>query len=368
MKIAFIASRNISEIGGIENYMANLCPKLVEKGHKVILYTEASKYCIEDYKGVKIIGFKSVNNRFFNKILLGFKATLNVIFKQKNINIIHYNEIAAGFSSIIPILLGKHVVFQMHGIESQSKKWSPFLKMVIKILEKFVIGINKNIITVSQYQSNYIYNNFNKKAVTVYSATSIPSVNNNSSILNKYNLETDKYLLFLGRIVEEKRLDILIKAFNNLKHNSLKLVIAGNNRFSDKYINSLKQLAENNKNIIFTNSVFANDKDALLRNCLLFCSPSELEGLPITVLEAMSYKKICIASNIPAHKEILAENGIYFETNNIADLQLNIEKTIKDIDNLYKIGELNYLRIEQNFTWSIVSDNYEQYCKEILLK
>ena len=368
MKIAFIASRDISEIGGIENYMANLCPILVENGHEVILYTEGNKYCIEDYKGVTIITFKSVKNKFFNKIILGFKSTLNVIFKQKNVDLIHYNAMAAGLSSFIPILLGKRVVFQMHGIEWQRSKWSSKSKLIIKLLEAFVIKINKNIICVSQEQTDYIYNKFKKESVTIFSGTNLPDEIISTPILEKYGLEENKYILFLARLVKEKRPDILIKAYNNILNKNIKLVIAGNDNHSDKYINYLKNLAKNNKNIVFTGSVYGDDKNNLLSNCLLYCTPSELEGLPITLLEAMSFKKICIASNIPAHKEALAENGVYFEANNVNDLQKEIDNSINTYKDLKQLEELNYMRIKQNFTWNLISDKYEQYCIKLLAK
>jgi len=228
--------------------------------------------------------------------------------------------------------------------------------------------LNKNIIAVSQEQSDYVKNKFNKNCVTIFPGTNIPEQEIVSkNILDDYNLLENKYILFIGRLVEEKRPDLLIKAYNNLEDTDIKLVIAGDNDYSDKYIAKLKQLALNNKNIVFTGSVFNKDKNVLLNNCLLFCSPSELEGLPITLLEAMSYKKICVVSNINAHKEALSENGIYFKKNNIEDLQNKLEYSINN-NELGRLGELNYLRVKQNFTWDIISGKYEQYCMKLLAK
>jgi len=366
MKIAFIASRDISEIGGIENYMANLCPILVKNGHKIILYTERSKDKLYNYKGVEIITFKSVKSKFFNKIILGLKSTLNVIFKQKNVDLIHYNAMAAGLSSFIPILLRKKVILQMYGIEWQRRKWTSLSK-IVKILEHFVIKINKNIIVVSQEQNKYIFDKFKKSSSVIYPATDISVINTNTRILEKFNLETDKYILFVGRLVEEKRADILIKAFNGIKIGNINLVIAGGEKYSNKYITFLKKQAENNKNIIFTGNVFNDDKSTLFNNCLFYCTPSELEGLPITLIEAMAHRKTCLVSNIQPHKEALGENGIFFEKNNIKDLQDKLEDLINN-NELKQLGELNYLRVKQNFTWDLISGKYEQYCNNVLQK
>lgn len=66
-----------------------------------------------------------------------------------------------------------------------------------------------------------------------------------------------------------------------------------------------------NDKVIFTGSIFGADKDAAFRHCYAFCIPSTLEGLPMSLLEAMSYGKIAIASDIPACHEALGESGIY---------------------------------------------------------
>ncbi len=366
LKIAFIASRNISEIGGIENYMANLCPILVEKGHKIILYTEGDEHKTQKFKGVEIISYKSINNKYLNKILLGFKASFNVVFYQKNIDLIHYNAMAAGLFSFIPILFRKNVIFQMHGLEWQRQKWSKKSRFIIKVLEKFVIKINKNITAVSQEQSNYIQKEYNKNCKTIFSGANIKNIDVNTDVLKKYNLLGTKYILFLGRLVEEKRPDLLIKAFEKLENTDVKLVIAGYDKYSKNYIEYLHNLSSKNNRIILTGKVLGEEKENLINSCTIFCTPSELEGLPITLLEAMSYSKVCLASDIPAHKEALGSDGSFFELNSELSLKNKLEDILSNYSDYKKIQELNYVRVKQNFTWDIVSDKYIAYCDSLL--
>ncbi len=369
MKILFIASRSIEELGGIENYMANLCPRLVKLGHEVILYTEGNNFSEHYFMGVKIISFRSIQSKFLNKILIALKATFHSLIHYNNFDIFHYNAIPSAFFSIFPIILGKNVIYQGHGLEWQRAKWSGLSQKLIKLSEWFVIKINKNITMVSQDQTDYIKYNFNKSAVTITPAINLPNERKiNSTILAKYDLTVDGYFLFLGRLVPEKNPLQLIQAYINSGIKNKKLVIAGHDKNAEEYINKLHLTTQGNKNIIFTGAVYGDDKEMLLKNCFAFCIPSSLEGLPITLLEAMSYGKLCIASDIPACKEALGSSGIYFKVNDVNDLKEKLISLTNDNSKYYhKVNEMSE-RIENNFTWDIITKKYEDYCNNTLLK
>jgi glycosyltransferase involved in cell wall biosynthesis len=276
--------------------------------------------------------------------------------------------VASAFFSWIPMLLRKNVIYQGHGLEWQRAKWSKEQRFIIKLMEKFVLSFSNNITMVSNEQSNYILSKYKKKAVTIPTAVYMPvNIIKDNSILNKYNLESNKYVLFLGRLVPEKNPDMLIYSYLNSKLEDIKLVIAGDDIRSPEYIAKIHNLAKNNKNIIFTGSVFGNDKHDLLNNCLAFCLPSSLEGLPISLLEAMSYKKLCISSDIESSKEALDSFGIFFKDKNTDELteRLNCLSTNMDFS---LITNGAYSRIENYFTWEIVVEKYILFCNQILLK
>jgi len=367
MKIAFISSREITKIGGIETYMANLCPLLVKKGHEVILYTEGEERKKYDHKGVDIISYTSMKSKFINKIIVGLKATFNIILRQKDVDIIHYNAMASGLFSFIPILLRRNVVFQGHGFEWQRTKWSRSARRVIRFLDSFVIRVNRNITMVSQDQSDYIKAHFKKDSSTITPGITLPDHEINSDIMNKFNLKEGGYFLYLGRLVEEKKADVLIRAFMKSGIKDKKLVIAGDDLFSKDYIGNLHAMSRENNNIIFTGAVYGDDKEQLLNKSYAFCIPSELEGLPITLLEAMSYRKACIASDIPANKEALGENGIFFKCNDVEELTEKLVKAANQ-DDLAGIGEKNFLRVSEKFTWDIIAAQYEKLCLDVLNK
>lgn len=364
MKIIYIASRSLENIGGIETYMKSLCPLIAEKGNEVILYTEGGFFKKEKYKNFNIIKLPSIKSKLLNKIILGILATLHSVIFNRKVDIYHYNANASALFSFLPILLSKKVVFQGHGLEWKRAKWSKSSQFLIKKLDDFIISINKNITMVSQEQSNYILDYYGKKSTTI---TSGVTVNNNiysKDILKQFDIKENEYILYLGRLVQEKKADILIDAF--IKSNSkIQLVIAGDDPNEKIFIDSLKEQAQNNKNIIFTGAVYNDDKESLIQNCKIFAIPSELEGLPITLLEAMSYKKICIASDIEPNKEALGDSGIFFEVNNIVDLSVKINETLSTYEDLGELKEKAYNRINKYFTWDKIANQFIQYYKSI---
>ncbi|MFT6126724.1 MAG: glycosyltransferase involved in cell wall biosynthesis [Flavobacteriaceae bacterium] len=218
---------------------------------------------------------------------------------------------------------------------------------------------------VSDEQTEFVNANFNKKALTITSAINIPNPNSyTSNVLSRFGLIQNKYILFLGRLVQEKNPDLLIKAFKRSNLQDLKLVIAGYDDRAKKYIDSLVQMGLNNKNVIFTGAVYGDDKEVLLRDCHSFCIPSSLEGLPITLLEAMSYSKLCIASNIPACKEAMGSTGLYFKDKDIENL-ISVLNSLEQSDIILERNDA-FVRVKSKFTWDIVSKQYEQFCKSIV--
>lgn len=366
MKIVFIASRSLDKIGGIETYMKYLTPELVKRGYEVILYTDGGWFNKSTYKGVTVIALPILKGKMITKILLSFVATVHSIIFNRNVDIYHYNADAAALFSFFPKLLKKNVVYQGHGLEWKRAKWSPFAQKVIKLLDDFVIGINHNITMVSQEQSDYVMSRYHKSAHTITSGVDMRLETFNTGILDKYKIIENNYILYLGRLVPEKKADILIEGFIKANDQNLQLVIAGDDANEKQYIEKLKNMARGHENIIFTGAVYDDDKEALLQNCKVFCIPSELEGLPITLLEAMSYGKICLASNISANKEALAASGIYFDVNDSDDLATKLLNIMSQLDKNKLLGTMAKQRVENNFTWDIIANKFDKYYKSLL--
>ena len=363
MKIAFIGGRDIHKLGGIENYMYNLATELVKLGHKPVVYCESDRNGIEYLNGFKVIYQKSIGGRFFCKIILAYKSTIQSLLQREKFDVYHYNAWPPFLSSWIPRLFGKKVILQGHGLEWKRTKYSPFQQKVMKLMECLTAHLSTNLTMVSQEQTDYFNKHYHRNCVTIPTAVYIPSItsDNNSKILEKYSLEEKGYYLYLGRLVQDKNPDYLIKAYIKANIKDHKLVIAGNNNAQPDYVNYLHGLAAGNSNIVFTDAVYGEDKEMLLKSCYVFCIPSTIEGLAITLLEAMSYRKVVIASDIPSNREGLGTSGVWCKYEDVDDLSSKIKYTENNYKDIEWQEKANYDRIVDRFQWSKVAGMYNRF-------
>lgn len=366
MKIAFIGGRDIKTLGGIENYVYNLATHLVKLGHEPIVYCESNRNAIEEVNGFKVIYHKSFGGRFLCKILLSLKSTIDALTKEESVELFHYNAWPPSLWSWIPRMVGRKALLEGHGFEWKRTKYSPFQQKIMHLMEWLTAKMHKNILVVSDEQRDYFASHYSRSCVTIPTAVNLPDSNDvDSDILSRYNVEQGRYFLYLGRLVQDKNPDYLIKAFQKANTTDYKLVIAGSNDQQPEYVEYLHKLAQSDSNIIFTGAVYGADKNTLLCHSAAFCIPSTIEGLAITLLEAMSYGLVCIASDIPSNREGLSNNGIWVTAEDVDSLAEKIEYVISNTDALSHIKELNRRRVEQNFTWDIIAKRYVEYITNV---
>lgn len=365
MKIAFIGGRDIRLIGGIESYMFNLATQLAAKGHEPIVYCESDHRGEEVVNGFRVKYRKSVGGRYLCKIILGLGSTLDALFNEKGVGYFHYNAWPPSLWSWIPSMCGRKTVMQGHGFEWKRTKYSPVQRRIMHFMEWFTAKTHRNIIVVSDEQREYFERAYRKRCTTIPSAVNMPSVNPHSDILSKYGLTKEGYYLFLGRLVQDKNPDYLIRAYLKSGITGRRLIIAGSNDQLPDYVGQLHSLGAGNDNIIFTGAVYGADKETLLANCFAFCIPSTIEGLAITLLEAMSYGRICIASDIPSNREGLGDNGIWVKAEDDDDLARKILYVERNAGHMQGLGAANMERVRHNFTWDSISAKYAEYLESI---
>ena len=369
MKIIFIGGRDIHILGGIESYMYNLATQLVKMGHEPVVFCESDHNGEETVNGFRVIYHKGFKSNLLCKPWCGLKATLRTVFCIKSVDVIHYNAWPASLWSPIARICGIKSLMQGHGLEWQRSKYSPTQQKIMKAMEWYTAHINQHLIMCSDDQTAYFKEHYGKDAVTIPTAINLPDFNaeNDSKILSDFNLEKRKYFLFLARLINDKNPDYLIKAFNEAQSGDYKLVIAGNNPAAPEYVKMLHDLGKDNPNVVFTDAVYGKDKEMLLRHAFAFCIPSTIEGLSISLLEAMSYKLPVIASNIPANKEVLEDDkALWCKPEDVETLKNAIENAVANPEQFNKITEYNYAKIRDNYTWEKVAEKYVDYLNSIL--
>lgn len=363
MKIAFIAVKGLPMSGGIEKYTDDVATLLSKKGHEVVVYT--SKHygnTTGSFGNYKIIALHSSRIRKLEKITLVFHASLHQLFCKYDI--LHYHALGPSVFAFFGRLAKKKVVIQSHGIEYKRAKWGKFSKVVLKLFEKLSINQGNELTVVSKNLQKHFQETYCKDTIYIPTAVQIPVIDERAQ---EFGLEKNSYFLFMARIVKEKGLHYLIDAYNNSSiTTNKKLIIAGKIDSNDEYHRELLRKASCNPNIVFVGEVLGETKINLLANAYAFCLPSELEGLSIALLEAMSYKKCCIVSDIAENLEVAQGCSIVFENKNVKSLQQAMEFACQNSQIVCDLGESARNYVIENHQLPFIVDELEKMYMNIL--
>jgi glycosyltransferase involved in cell wall biosynthesis len=368
LKIAMIGTKGIpAKWGGIEKYVQEISTRLVSKGHEVSVY--GSRWFLRDYgsnfyKGVRIVSVPAIRWQATDALTNGFFSAMTLL--TKDCDIAHLHGYASYF--FLPLLrrIGIKSVVTAHGFESgwDNPKYGTSAKYVLK--KGFENGIKQGsrITSVARHISDKIKAHYGVDAEVISSGIDRPEYRRPNIIKNKYSLNSGDYVLFLGRIDPIKRVDWIIDAAK-AADNGPTYVIAGGaqNKETEKYLEHLKDKSESNgARVIFTGPVEGELKFELLSNCRAFLSPSLHEGLPIALLEAMSYGCVCIASDIPSHMEVMDNriSGYLFRT----DDKKNFLETISEVlhqpaNEIKKIISRARQAVDVRYSWDKAAERFE---------
>lgn len=373
ISIAMIGQKHIpSREGGVEIVVEELSTRMVKKGYHVSVYNRKSKHAMDkkqkitnitNYKGVELKYALTIDKKGLAAMTSSFFGSLQILFSKADV--VHYH--AEGPCAMIPLIKffsKKKIVATIHGLDWQRAKWgSGFASKYIKFGEKMAAKYADEIIVLSNNVQEYFKNTYNRKTNFIPNGVNKPQILKPDIIKKKYKLKKEDYILFLGRIVPEKGIHYLIEAFNKIDTNK-KLVIAGGASDTDSYYSELKEKAKANKNIIFTGFVQGQELEELYSNAYIYCLPSDLEGMPLSLLEAMSYGLCCLTSDIKECSDVIADKGKTFLKSNVDDLTAKIQQLLED-ENLvkkYKKESQNY--ILEKYNWDdIVEKTLKLYIK-----
>jgi glycosyltransferase involved in cell wall biosynthesis len=357
MKIAYVAVKGIPIGGGIEKLTEEIGKRLVRKGHEVLIYSSRD-YGTSDgyYEGMEIKTVPSLNTKSFHKLSICCNATLDVL-KRNDVDIVHFHAVGPSLFSIIPRLKNVPTVVQTHGLEWKRDKWGAIGRNFFKLADLTAVFFPDCTTSVSNVQKRYYENKFGK--TIVYIPTGVNRVKNcKPDWILKKGLTPNEYILFAARLVEEKGAHFLIEAFKNIDTN-MKLVIAGDAAYSEGYKTNLHRIAGDDERIVFTGFLTGNPLEELFSNAYLFCLPSTLEGLPIALLEAMSYGNCCLASDIPENLEAIENYGYKFQNRNPDDLQQKLEMLIQNPEKVKTKKQAAKKHVLDRYTWDRISDEIE---------
>lgn len=322
MKIVVTGTRGIPDVmGGVETHCEELFPRIAEKGFDVTVIRRKSYVHdeLKEWKGVKLVDIETPKKKAFEAIIHTFKA-INAA-KKIGADILHIHAIGPALLVPYAKILGMKVVFTHHGPDYDRDKWGTMAKTILKMGERMGCMFADDVIVISDVIRNLIKNKYNRtnRVHLIYNGVSKPEICDYPEYFKELGIEKGKYILGMCRFVPEKNLHHLVEAFSKIDNQGYKLVLAGDTDFEDDYSRKLKTMAKEH-GVVLTGFIKGKKLHSLLTNCRCYCLPSSHEGLPIALLEAMSYNVPVIVSDIPANLEVRLPKEVYFHVGNVEEL------------------------------------------------
>lgn len=328
MKIFVTGTRGIPDIpGGVEKHCQELYPLIVKSGHEVILATRTPYITGKEssWQGVKLCHIFAPRKKSLEAIVHTFLAVLKA--RLLNVDLIHIHAVGPGLMAPLARMLGLHVVVTNHGPDYDRQKWGRAAKAMLQLGEYLGGKFANEIIVISSVIAAIIQKRCGRTSNLIYNGVPLPAVNSDTSYLAERSITPKKYILAVARFVPEKGLHDLLESFKELA-GDYQLVIAGDADHETSYSAALKARAAEDQRVVLTGYITGSPLQEIFANARLFVLPSSHEGLPIALLEAMSYELPVLVSDIPANKEVNLESYRYFKCGDQESLASQMKKLI----------------------------------------
>lgn len=363
MKISMIGQKGFPAVsGGIEKHVQELSEHLANKDHEVTVFCR-DWYCNQTTTDsqVKRVFVPTLHTKHLDAIVHTFLSIIVAAWKKTEI--FHIHGVGPALLAWLPKLLrpSAKVIVTFHCIDREQKKWGKFARAMLWLGERAACRFPDKTITVSKILTEYAQENYQTTSAYIPNGVNVPKTENKVELLKPFALEPEKYFLMVSRLVKHKGQKTLIEGWKIAQvmrpelFAQMKLVIVGGGSFTDSYVKELHQLTCGDSNIVLTGEQTGENLHSLFTNAYAAVHPSLAEGLPIAVLEAMSYGKCVLASDIPEHQEIIKDHGLSFAKNDPADLAKNLIMMLETPDLTRFVGQSAAKFVQANYNWEEIT-------------
>ena len=365
MRISMIGVKGMPHPGGIESVVEQLGSRLVERGHEVTVYVRPhyTPATSAEYRGMRLIHLPSVPTKHLDAITHTFLATLHVLWSGADIA--HIHSIGLSIFALLTRLRGIKTVVQSHGLDWQREKWGVMARTFLRMTDYTAVTLPDATTVVSRKMQRYYQDRFGRQVIYIPSGVS-HSEKVPAQEICRLGLSGNDYILFMSRLVPEKGCHYLVQAYNQLHCPGKKLVIAGDSNYGDRYAAELKK--QGNENILFLGFVRGRLLQELLSHAYLYVLPSEIEGLSLSLLDAMSCGNCVLVSDIEENLEVIEDSGFSFKSKDIQDLKSKLEHLLSREDMVRQYRDKARTHVHTHYDWERVTDQYESLYQGLIGK
>ena len=344
---------------GFETCVEQLGQRLVERGHDVTVYCRSHHITYEGdfYKGMRLVKLPTISNKYLDTMVHSFISSLHALPQRYDIGL----YFIAGNSPVtwIPRLVGTKTLLNVDGLDWKREKWPTAAKKYIQFAEYLATKLPNVYLTDSEVVQNYYRDRFNSEPPYIPYGSEV-ELKTPGETLAKFDLEPNKYILFVGRLVPENCAHHLVDAFRKLD-TDMKCVIVGDAAYAEEYISSLKASTQGDSRIIFTGYVFGKGYHELGSNAHIFVETSGVGGTHPALVEAMAFGNCIITHNTPENLETIADAGFAYDGRiGAANLQEVLQKLLTEPHIVAEYADRAQSRARACYSWETVTDAYER--------
>lgn len=370
LSVAMIGTRGMpANDGGVEMAVEALSRELTKRGHVVTVYGRRG-YCdptLRWYEGVHQIPLPHVNTKHLEAISHTVLATSHALARG-GYDLVHFHATGPSLLSWLPQVRGIPTVATIQGMDWKREKWGPLAKNVLRLAARAAATLPDETIVVSRVLQGLLLENYGRESHYIPNGVDLSGMTDAKPVKG---LEDRPFALFLGRIVPEKQVHVLIQAFSRLE-GDYRLAIAGRSSHSDEYVETIARLAAADERVVLLGSRYAAEKAWLLTNATVFVQPSTIEGLPIALLEALALDQFTIVSDIPENVEAVTLRdgqpyGLVFRTGDIDDLEEKLALVLSSSSLLSDTPRVGIV-VRERYDWGRIADQTERVYRQALAR
>ena len=372
MNLALIGTRGVpASYSGFETCVENLGARLVQRGHAVTVYNRAHhiQYREPLYKGMRLVRMPGIATKHLDTIT---HTTLSMLHALTQ----HYDAMIVFIAGNAPLCLiprtftRTRVILNVDGLDWKRQKWGGAARSYLRWSERTASQFAHVVVTDSRRVQDYYRNEYHTETVFIpYGAEVTPRPP--GEVLQRYGLEPQQYVLFVGRLVPENCAHHLVEAWGRIRATTptgaaLKCVIVGDAPYAADYIQTLKARAEGDPSIVFTGYQFGDAYAELAGNTLIFVETSEVGGTHPALVEAMAFGNCAVVNDTAENLETIGDAGFSYRGELGAEALADRLASLlvqPDVINLY--SRLARERALALYTWDSVTDQYEQLLRII---
>jgi glycosyltransferase involved in cell wall biosynthesis len=334
LRIAMIGQRGVpASFGGIEHHVEEVGSRLATRGHDVTVFARRNYLdtAIDEHRGMRVRVLPTVGTKHLDAIAHSALSTVAALRRPPDI--VHYHAVGPGLCAPLPRVLSRsRVVVTVHGPDYDQAKWGRGAKSVLRTARWMSARVPDATVVVAPALARFYADRYDRATHLIPNGVARRQRRAADRITSTWGLRAGEYLLFVGRLIPDKSPDLLLRAFRRVS-GDVRLVLAGGTSFTDEYARAVEDEAARDPRVLLPGYVYGEVLDELYTNALAFVQPSALEGMPLTVLEAAAYGTPVIASDIPAHTDLLGQDAPgqrLFRSGDEAELHRVIEQVRRD--------------------------------------